>query len=164
MVNTCCLIPNNSKWPLSSLLYFKCLTYVRFWVFWVPLQYPKIIISKTMTSRLSNAVSHMSLWSLVAYLHPFKIWRLFHNFERKSDIFTNWMEYQKNMNIEWDETFDLGWLYKDWHGARKLRIDIFRKNCFWVPLGTTFACSVTFVRSIDMFSIQKFTRMRTTLG
>ena len=35
--NTCCLIPNNSKWPLSSLPHFKCLTYLIIWVFWVSL-------------------------------------------------------------------------------------------------------------------------------
>ena len=112
VVNTCCLIPNNSKWPLSSIPYFKCLTYVGFWVFWVPLLYPKIIMSKTMTSKLSNAVSHMSLWSLGVFLHPCKNWRFYHHFERKNDIFAKLMEYQKIMNIEWDVTFDLEWLYK----------------------------------------------------
>ena len=65
-----------------------------------------------MTSKLSNAVSHMSLWSLGVFLHPCEIWRFFHNFERKSDIFTISMEYQKTMNIEWNVTFDLGWLYE----------------------------------------------------
>ena len=65
-----------------------------------------------MTSKLSNAVSHMSLWSLGVFLHPCEIWRFFHNFERKSDIFTTSMEYQKTMNIEWNVTFSLGWLYE----------------------------------------------------
>ena len=92
-------------------------------------------MSKTMTSRLSNAVSHMSLWSLVAYLHPFKSWRFFHNFERKSDIFTNSMEYQKNMNIEWDETFDLGWLY-EWLTRRwKAQNSCFSNKLFLGTIG-----------------------------
>ena len=111
MVNTCCLIPCNSKWPLPSLPHFKCLTYVQFWVFWVPLLYPKIIMSKTMITKLSNAVSHVSPWSLNMFLHPYKDWRFLLNFKRKSDIFANSMEYQKIMNIEKYVTFDVGWLY-----------------------------------------------------
>ena len=110
MVNTCCLIPHNSKWPLSSLPHFKCLTYVKFWILWVPLWYPKIIMFKTMTSKLSNAVSHVSLWGLGAILHFRKDWRILHNFQWKSNIFVNLMKYQKIMNIEWDATLDLGWL------------------------------------------------------
>ena len=43
---SCCLISNNSKWPLSSIPHFKCVTYLIIWVFWVPLWYPKIIMSK----------------------------------------------------------------------------------------------------------------------
>ena len=70
MVNTCWLIPHNSKWPLSSLPHFKCLTFSEFRVFWVPLWYPKIIMFKTMTPKLSNAVLHVPLWSLGGIWHP----------------------------------------------------------------------------------------------
>ena len=117
MVNTCCLIPYNSKWPLPSQPHFKCLTYVEFWVFWVPLWYPKIIMFKSMTFKLSNAVLHVPLWSLVEILHPSKDWGFLHNFQWKSHIFVHLMKYQKIMNIEWGATFDLGWLYRwlIWH-------------------------------------------------
>ena len=85
MVNTFCLIPYKSKWPLPSLPHFtgKCLTYLEFWVFWVPLWHPKIIMFKSMTFKLSNAVLHVPLWSLGEILHTSKDWRFLHNFQWK---------------------------------------------------------------------------------
>ena len=111
MVNTCCLIPYNSKWTLPSLPHFKCLAYVEFWVFWVPLRYPKNTMFKSMTFKLSNAVLHVSLWNLGEILHPSKDWGFLHNFQWKSYIFLHLMKYQKIMNIECGATFDLEWLY-----------------------------------------------------
>ena len=87
MVNTCWLIPHNSKWPLSTLPHFKCLTFSEFWVFWVPLWYPKIIMFKTMTPKLSNAVLHVPLWSLGEIWHPCEDWRFLHKFQWKVIFF-----------------------------------------------------------------------------
>ena len=74
LVNTCCLIPNNSKWPLSSLFNFVCLTYVYFWVPWVMLWYPKIILLKSMMSRLFNAVSDTFFGFPSAFLQCYEVW------------------------------------------------------------------------------------------
>ena len=88
-----------------------------------------------MTSKLSNAVSHVSSWSLDVFLHPYKDWRFLLNFKRKSDIFANSMEYQKIMNIDNYVTFDLGWLYT-WLSRRWKASNLqFSKNFFWVPFG-----------------------------
>ena len=92
-------------------------------------------MSKTMTSKLPNAVSHVSSWSLDVFLHPYKDWRFLLNFKRKSDIFANSMEYQKIMNIDKYVTFDLGWLYT-WLTRRWKAPNLqFSKNFFWVPFG-----------------------------
>jgi len=92
-------------------------------------------MSKTMTSKLSNAVSHVSPWSLNVFLHPYKDWRFLLNFKRKSDIFANSMKYQKIMNIDKYVTFDLGWLYT-WLTRRWKAPNLqFSKNFFWVPFG-----------------------------
>ena len=95
LVNTCCLIPNNSKWPLSSLFNFVCLTYVYFWVPWVPLWYPKIIVLKSMMSRLSNAVSDTFFGFPSAFLQWYEVWSFLWIFRRKFtfwDVPWNWIK------------------------------------------------------------------------
>ena len=71
------------------------------------------------------------------------------------------MEYQKIMNIEWDVTFDLEWLYT-WLTRRWKAPNLqFSKNFFLGTIwGTTFGCKVTFVRFVDIFFIQKLKSIR----
>ena len=77
LVHTCCLIRNNSKWPLSSLFNFICLTYVYFWVSSVTSWYPKIILLKSMTFRLSNAVPNTFFGFPNAFLQCYEVWSFF---------------------------------------------------------------------------------------
>ena len=65
----------------------KCLTYVEFWVFWVPLWYSKNIAFKSMIFELSNAVLHVPLWSLCEVWHPCEDWRFLHKFQWKVIFF-----------------------------------------------------------------------------
>ena len=113
-----------------------------------------------MTSKLSNAVSHVSSWSLDVFLHPYKDWRFLLNFKRKSDIFANSMEYQKIMNIDKYVTFDLGWLYT-WLTRRWKAPNLqFSKNFFLGTIwGTTFGCKVTFVRFVDIFLFKNWNEL-----
>ena len=100
MVNTCCLIPYNSKWPLPSLPHFKCLTYVEFEYFGYHYGTQKISCSKLWhLSFQTPYCTCMPLWSLGEILHTFKDWRVLHNFQWKNDIVVNLMKYQKIMNI-----------------------------------------------------------------
>ena len=73
--------------PALSLPHFKCLTFLEFRVFWVPLWYPEIIMFKTMTPKLSNAVLHVPLWSLSEIWHPCEDWRFLHKFQWKVIFF-----------------------------------------------------------------------------
>ena len=92
-------------------------------------------MSKTMTSKLSNAVLHMSLWSLGVFLHPCKIEDFIIILNEKVIFSQNRWNIKKIMNIEWDVTFDLGWLYT-WLTRRWKAPNLqFSKNFFWVPFG-----------------------------
>ena len=77
LVNTCCLIPNNSKWPLSSLFNFVCLTYVYFGyqeffskVFDLRTIYviPNNILAK-------NILLKPTLYNKTEFLYPGWMWR-----------------------------------------------------------------------------------------
>ena len=135
LVNTCCLIPNNSKWPLSSLFNFVCLTYVYFWVPWVTLWYPKIIVLKSMMSRLSNVVSDTFFGFLSAFLQCYEVWSFFRIFRGKMHILECALKLNKIMNVSNFVRFDPGKLWR-W-STRRWKAWMFYSLMirFWVLLG-----------------------------
>ena len=57
--------------------------YVYFWVPWVTLWYPKIIVLKSMMSRLSNAVSDTFFGCPSAFLQCYEVWSFLRIFRGK---------------------------------------------------------------------------------
>ena len=155
MVNTCWLIPHNSKWPLSSLPHFKCLTFSEFRVFWVPLWYPKIIMFKNMTFKLKKpyCTCHYEVWVRFYILLKFEDFSIIFNekwyfckFYEISKNHENWMgsNFWSRMTIQMIDTALQSWKYI-----------FFEKKKFGYHLGTMFSCDGTFVRFIDILSIEQ---------
>ena len=59
---------------------------VFFWVPWVTLWYPKIIVLKSMISKLSNAVSDTFFTFPSAFLQCYEVWSFFRIFRGKMHI------------------------------------------------------------------------------
>ena len=96
---------------------------------------PKNYHDKTAISKVSNAVSHVSARSLDIFWHPYKNWKIFHNFKRKCDIFKNSVEYQKITSTARYVSFDVGWLYPCLIRCWKAQNLYFSKNYFGYHLG-----------------------------
>ena len=68
-----------------------------FWVPWVTLWYPKIIVLTSMMSRLSNAVSDTFFGFLTAFLQCYEVWSFLRIFEEKFPFWNvswNWINHE----------------------------------------------------------------------
>ena len=83
------------NWPSSSVSHFKGLSYCIFWVPCGTQMVPKILPFESMTSELSNAVSHVLQRILVMELSAIKI-------KSKNGLFTKfWVKIEVYRNLQW---------------------------------------------------------------
>ena len=83
LVNTCCLTAQNSKWPLSSVFNFTCLTYWDFGYHVVPQWYPNYYHAKVwcLSFQMPCRIHFFDVWLSSSYqLHfEFRTWFLLEN-------------------------------------------------------------------------------------
>ena len=127
LVNTCCLTAQNSKWPLSSVFNFTCLTYWDFGYHVVPQWYPNYYHVKVwcLSFQMPCRIHFFDVWLSSSYqLHfEFRTWFLLENGITSMRPFVHVVKHDRK-RISMNRVGDIR------HGFLKLRFHIFEWKNF----------------------------------